>query len=74
MPAPLRRSDCERRAPCPATRPQAVWIAGLMIAATVIGEKLPLFTTSPGDYAGLEKLIRIIPVARPPLPHEKAPG
>jgi hypothetical protein len=46
-------------------------IADLMIAATAIAEDLPLFTTNPGDYAGLEKLIRIVPVTRPPLPHEK---
>jgi hypothetical protein len=49
-------------------------IADLMIAATAIAEDLPLFTTNPGDYAGLEKLIRIVPVTRPPLPREKKPG
>jgi predicted nucleic acid-binding protein len=48
-------------------------IADLMIAATAIAEGLPVFTTNPGDYAGLEKLIRIAPVTRPPLPHEKGP-
>jgi predicted nucleic acid-binding protein len=46
-------------------------IAGLMIAATAIAEGLPLVTTSPGDYAGPEKLIRIVPVTRPSLPPEK---
>jgi hypothetical protein len=30
-------------------------------------------TTNPGDYAGLEKLISIVPVTRPSLPHEKTP-
>jgi hypothetical protein len=41
-------------------------IADLMIAATAIAEDLPLFTTNPGDYTGLEKLIRIVPSpARP---------
>lgn len=49
-------------------------IADLMIAATAIAEDLPLYTTNPGDYAGLEKLIRIVPVTRPPLPHENKPG
>src|ERR1019366_1317177 len=49
-------------------------IADLMIAATAIAEDLPLFTTNPGDYAGLEKLIRIVPVTRPPSPPEKKPG
>jgi predicted nucleic acid-binding protein len=48
-------------------------IADLMIAATAIAEDLPLFTTNPGDYAGLEKLVRVVPVTRPPLPHEKTP-
>jgi predicted nucleic acid-binding protein len=46
-------------------------IAGLMIAATAIAEDLPLYTTNPGDYAGLEKLIRVVPVTRRPLPKEK---
>jgi len=46
-------------------------IADLMIAATAISEDLPLYTTNPGDYTGLEKLIRVVPVRRPPLPHEK---
>jgi predicted nucleic acid-binding protein len=45
-------------------------IADLMIAATAISEDLPLYTTNPGDYAGLEKLVRVVPVTRPPLPHE----
>jgi predicted nucleic acid-binding protein len=43
-------------------------IADLMIAATAIAEDLPLFTTNPDDYAGLEKLIRVVPVTRPPAP------
>ena len=47
-------------------------IADLMIAATAIAEALPLYTTNPGDYAGLEKLVRVVPVARPPFPHEKS--
>jgi predicted nucleic acid-binding protein len=46
-------------------------IADLMIAATAISEDLPLYTTNPGDYSGLEKLVRVVPVTRPPLPHEK---
>jgi predicted nucleic acid-binding protein len=46
-------------------------IADLMIAATAISEDLPLYTTNPSDYAGLEKLVRVVPVTRPPLPHEK---
>jgi predicted nucleic acid-binding protein len=49
-------------------------IADLMIAATAIAEDLPLFTTHPGDYAGLEKLLRVVPVTRPSLPDEKSPS
>ena len=45
-------------------------IADLMIAATAISEDLPLYTTNPSDYAGLEKLVRVVAVTRPPLPHE----
>jgi predicted nucleic acid-binding protein len=46
-------------------------IADLLIAATAIAEDLPLFTTNPGDYTGLEELVRIVPVTRPDVPHEK---
>ncbi len=48
--------------------------ADLMIAATAIAEELPLFTTNPGDYTGLDKLIRIVPVTRPSLRHENKPA
>jgi predicted nucleic acid-binding protein len=49
-------------------------IADLMIAATAIAEDLPLYTTNPGDYAGLEKLVHVVPVTRRPLLHQKKPG
>jgi len=47
-------------------------VADLMIAATAIAEDLPLFTTNPDDYAGLERLVRVIPVTRPPAAREEA--
>lgn len=47
-------------------------VADLMIAATAIAEGLPLFTTNPGDFTGLDALMRVIPVARPLVPHERA--
>jgi len=46
-------------------------IADMMIAATAIAEGLPLFTTNPGDYAGLDTLVRVVAVKRPAVPHEK---
>jgi hypothetical protein len=46
-------------------------VVDLMIAATAIAEGLPLFTTNPGDFAGIETLIPIVPVTRPSVPHER---
>jgi predicted nucleic acid-binding protein len=45
-------------------------IADLMIAATAIAEGLPLFTTNPGDFTGVDTLMQVIPVTRPPVPRE----
>lgn len=45
--------------------------ADLMIASTAISEKLPLFTTNPKDFAGLDTLLRIVPVSRPTPPHDR---
>jgi len=43
-------------------------LADLMIAAIAIAEDLPLFTTNPGDFAGLHHLLTIVPVTRPNVP------
>jgi predicted nucleic acid-binding protein len=48
-------------------------VADLMIVATAMAEGLPLFTTNPGDFAGLDDLIQVVPVTRPPVPHGR-PG
>ena len=46
-------------------------LADLMIASIAIAEELPLFTTYPKDFAGLEALLTIVPVNRPSPPHEQ---
>jgi predicted nucleic acid-binding protein len=40
----------------------------LMIAATVIAKGLPLHTTNPADFTGVDDLIRIILVTGPSVP------
>ena len=47
-------------------------VVDLMIAATAIAEGLPLYTTNPADFTGLDSLARIIPVTRPPVPHKRS--
>jgi predicted nucleic acid-binding protein len=43
--------------------------ADLMIAATAIAQGLPLYTTKPDDFVGLETLTTIIAVPRPSAAH-----
>jgi predicted nucleic acid-binding protein len=43
----------------------------LMIAATAGAAGLPLFTTNPDDFKGLEELLFLVPVTRPTVPHEQ---
>ncbi len=44
------------------TRRRAV---DLMIAATAAAEGLPLYTSNPDDYKGLDHIITLVPVTRP---------
>jgi hypothetical protein len=46
-------------------------LADLMIASTAIAEELPLFTTNPKDFIGLDGLLTIVPVNRPAPQHER---
>lgn len=39
-------------------------IADLMIASTAIANRLPLYTTNPDDFAGLDALVKVMPVRR----------
>jgi predicted nucleic acid-binding protein len=43
----------------------------LMIAATAIANGLPLYTTNPDDFTGLDRLLTVIPVTRPAIPGER---
>ncbi len=43
----------------------------LMIAATAIAAGLPLYTTNPDDFNGLDRLLTIVPVTRPTVPSER---
>jgi predicted nucleic acid-binding protein len=40
-------------------------LADLMLAAIARANRLPLYTTNPTDFAGLDDLISIVPVPRP---------
>jgi predicted nucleic acid-binding protein len=40
-------------------------VADLMIASIAAGNKLPLFTTNPADFRGLESVVTVVPVPVP---------
>ncbi|MEH0423444.1 type II toxin-antitoxin system VapC family toxin [Streptomyces sp. B21-083] len=46
-------------------------VADLMIAAIAAAEELPLFTTNPDDFKGLDDLITIVTVTRPRILHDR---
>jgi predicted nucleic acid-binding protein len=46
-------------------------VADLMIAAIAIATDLPLFTTNPDDFKGLDDLLTVVPVTRPKVLHDR---
>lgn len=48
-------------------------VSDLMIASIAIAEELPLFTTNPGDFSGLDHLLKVVPVTRPRVPDKQSP-
>lgn len=46
-------------------------VADLMIASIAVAEGLPLFTTHPDDFTGLDGLLTVVAVTRPEVPHDR---
>jgi predicted nucleic acid-binding protein len=49
-------------------------MADLMIASIAAANKLPLFTTNPADFRGLESVVTVVPVSRRPLSEQRTAG
>lgn len=43
-------------------------VADLMIASVAAANRLPLYTTNPNDFAGLDQLVKVVAVPRPAGP------
>jgi predicted nucleic acid-binding protein len=46
-------------------------VADLMIASIASATGLPLFTTNPDDFRGLDDLLTVVPVNRPTILHDR---
>jgi predicted nucleic acid-binding protein len=40
-------------------------VADLMIASVAAANRLPLYTTNPGDFIGLDQLVKVVAIPRP---------
>jgi predicted nucleic acid-binding protein len=43
-------------------------VADLMIASIAAANRLPLYTTNPDDFVGLDQLVKVVAVPRPAGP------